>query len=346
LTNKTLTAPVIGNFQNANHNHQDASGGGSLTEQALNLSDNTTANVSNVTHGFAPKSPGDAATFLNGATTPAFAQVKDSDLSVSDVTTNNASTSAHGFEEKGTNTGVRWRKDNNTWAEVPGRLIKETVLTSGTGLTHTLRSAARLVRLRLLGGGGGGGGVSGAASSSAGAGSGSSGCYVEAWYSVNGGEDLTYTVSPGGAGGAAGNNAGSSPSADTSVILGPGTVLSATAVRGNGGSGMAAGTAVAFAAGGTKPSSVAPTGTGLLAYFMCDGQPGNHGIRLSGTVSAGAPGAPGAFGGGGAGILSNGAGNAAAANSGAGGGGAKDASNTARAGGNGGSGLIVIEEFA
>lgn len=54
--------------------------------------------------------PSDATKFLNGAATPAFALVKDSDLSTSDITTNNASTSKHGFLQKlpgGTTTFLR-----------------------------------------------------------------------------------------------------------------------------------------------------------------------------------------------------------------------------------------------
>lgn len=63
-------------------------------------SDITTNNVTSTKHGLAPKSPADATQFLNGATTNAYAQVKDSDLSTSDVTTNNASSSKHGFSPK------------------------------------------------------------------------------------------------------------------------------------------------------------------------------------------------------------------------------------------------------
>lgn len=44
--------------------------------------------------------PGDATKFLNGATVPAFAFVKDSDLSLTDVTANNVSTAKHGFTPK------------------------------------------------------------------------------------------------------------------------------------------------------------------------------------------------------------------------------------------------------
>jgi hypothetical protein len=100
LTNKTLTTPTIGSFVNATHNHTNAAGGGQLAEGALALTDITTNNVTSTAHGFAPKSPGNAAQFLNGAATPAYAAVKDSDLSISDITTNNVSISAHGFVPK------------------------------------------------------------------------------------------------------------------------------------------------------------------------------------------------------------------------------------------------------
>ncbi len=63
-------------------------------------SDTTNLNASSTTHGLSPKSPADATKFLNGAATPAYAQVKDSDLSLSDITTNNATASQHGFIKK------------------------------------------------------------------------------------------------------------------------------------------------------------------------------------------------------------------------------------------------------
>lgn len=72
----------------------------SIAESNLSTSDVTTADVTSTKHGFAPKSPADATKFLNGATTPAYAQVKDSDLSSSDVTTNNVSSTKHGFSPK------------------------------------------------------------------------------------------------------------------------------------------------------------------------------------------------------------------------------------------------------
>ena len=64
------------------------------------LSDVTNGNVTSTKHGFAPKSPADAAQFLNGAATPAFAQVTGANLSMSDVTTNNVTSTKHGFAPK------------------------------------------------------------------------------------------------------------------------------------------------------------------------------------------------------------------------------------------------------
>ncbi|HEY6766648.1 MAG TPA: hypothetical protein VI386_17955 [Candidatus Sulfotelmatobacter sp.] len=69
-------------------------------EADLSVTDITTNNVSSTAHGFAPKAPADATKFMNGAATPAYANVKDSDLAVIDVTTNNATSTAHGFAPK------------------------------------------------------------------------------------------------------------------------------------------------------------------------------------------------------------------------------------------------------
>ncbi len=72
------------------------------------FADITTGNVSSTKHGFAPKSPADATKFLNGAATPAYAQVLDSDLSTSDITTNNVSTAKHGFAPKLPNDATKY----------------------------------------------------------------------------------------------------------------------------------------------------------------------------------------------------------------------------------------------
>lgn len=71
-----------------------------IPEASLSTADTTTANVSSTKHGFAPKSPADATKFLNGAATPAYANVKDSDLATTDVTSNNVGSTKHGFAPK------------------------------------------------------------------------------------------------------------------------------------------------------------------------------------------------------------------------------------------------------
>jgi hypothetical protein len=81
---------------------------GAVTEAKQTLADNTTGNVTSSAHGYTPKAPADATKFLNGAATPAFAQVKDSDLSTSDITTNNVSTSKHGFTPKLPNDATKY----------------------------------------------------------------------------------------------------------------------------------------------------------------------------------------------------------------------------------------------
>ncbi len=124
LTNKTLTAPVIGDFTNATHNHQNAAGGGTLAEAALALTDITTNNVTSTNHGFAPKSPADATQFLNGAATPAFAAVKDSDLSTSDITTNNATASKHGFLKKLSNSATDFLDGTGNWSVPAGSVLR------------------------------------------------------------------------------------------------------------------------------------------------------------------------------------------------------------------------------
>lgn len=78
------------------------------TDALLATSDITTNNVSSTKHGFAPKSPADATKFLNGAATPAYALVKDSDLSTSNVTTNDVSIAKHGFAPKAPNDATKY----------------------------------------------------------------------------------------------------------------------------------------------------------------------------------------------------------------------------------------------
>lgn len=93
------------------------------TDANLTTSDITTNNVTSTKHGFAPKSSANAAQFLNGAATPAFAAVTEANLSVSDITTNNASTSAHGFLKKLDNTATNYMDGTGAWSAPAGSFM-------------------------------------------------------------------------------------------------------------------------------------------------------------------------------------------------------------------------------
>jgi hypothetical protein len=66
LTNKTLTTPVIADFTNAAHDHQDADDGGTLAEAALALTDVTTNDASTARHGFLKKLSNSATEYMDG----------------------------------------------------------------------------------------------------------------------------------------------------------------------------------------------------------------------------------------------------------------------------------------
>ena len=66
-----------------------------------------------------PATPSDATKFLNGAATPAFAQVKDTDLATTDVTGNNVSTTKHGFVPKAPNDVTKFLNGLGAWS-APG----------------------------------------------------------------------------------------------------------------------------------------------------------------------------------------------------------------------------------
>jgi hypothetical protein len=92
-------------------------GGVDITQGSL--TDETNNNVSSTSHGLVPKAPADDTKFLNGAATPAFALVKDSDLSTSDITTNDVSTSKHGFAPKLPNSASKYLDGTGAYS-VPG----------------------------------------------------------------------------------------------------------------------------------------------------------------------------------------------------------------------------------
>lgn len=120
------------------------------TDANLTTSDITINNVSSTKHGFAPKSPADATQYLNGATTPAYAQVKDSDLSTSDITNNNVSTSKHGFVQKLPNDQTKFLNGLGNFT-VP--LISPNVYSTSTPVTVSNTTAkTALISFTLPGG--------------------------------------------------------------------------------------------------------------------------------------------------------------------------------------------------
>lgn len=69
--------------------------------------------------GLVPPTPGDATQFLNGAATPAYAAVKDSDLATTDVTSNNVTIAKHGFAPKLPNDATKYLDGTGAYT-VPG----------------------------------------------------------------------------------------------------------------------------------------------------------------------------------------------------------------------------------
>lgn len=216
-----------------------------------------------------------------------------------------------------------------------GRYLRSSVLTSGTSFTTGMQTVSAFVR--LLGGGGAGGGAgTGAAGNSCGGAGGGSGGYAEKTFTVTPNTAYTYAIGAAGTAGAAGANPGG-VGGDTTFAVGATTV---TAKGGNGGLGMAAGTAVAAVLGG------APTAVSTNGDVNAAGGPGAPGLRFSGAAAMGGTGASSPFGGGGNSVVLQGGGNAAVGFGSGGGGGAQLNGGANTAGGAGAGGLIVVDEYA
>jgi hypothetical protein len=214
-----------------------------------------------------------------------------------------------------------------------GRLLKTTVLSSGT--VFTTQQATTLAYVRVQAAGGGGGGCTSVASAAAGAGGGGAGGYAEKLFVVTGNTPYTYAIGAAGTGvsGAAGNNGG-----DTTFAVG------ATTVTAKGGTGAPIGTAAttlvtrAGGAGGVVSTN---------GDVNSGGAPGEYGVVLitATPIVASGNGGSSLFGGGGVGIVAVGNGNNATG-FGAGGGGSATGASVARTGGNGTGGLIIVDEYA
>lgn len=145
LTNKTLTTPTIGSLTNAQHNHENAAGGGTVDEDALALTDVTTNNSSTSKHGFLKKLDNTATNFMDG--TGNWDSVKDSDLSTSDITTNNSTTTKHGFLAKLSGDSDTYMNGDGEWTTptVSGSVATDAIwdakgdLAAGTGANAASR---------------------------------------------------------------------------------------------------------------------------------------------------------------------------------------------------------------
>lgn len=86
------------------------------TDETIEVTDNTTNDVSASAHGWTPKLSDSASDFLDGKGN--WDAVSDADLEVTDVTTNNASTSAHGFLKKLDNESTHFMDGTGAWDTV------------------------------------------------------------------------------------------------------------------------------------------------------------------------------------------------------------------------------------
>lgn len=218
---------------------------------------------------------------------------------------------------------------------VPGTLIKRTVLTAGTSFTTQPNTTKALVRI-LAAGGAGGGGATVASQAAAGSGGGGGG-YAEKEWAVVGNTAYAYTIGVGGTVGAAGANPGNAGGNSTFVGPGPVTV---TALGGAGGIGMAAGTTVLAANGGSG---------GLISTngdLNGAGYPGENSTRSSGLLACSGSGGSSKFGGGGASRITQGNGLIGTAFGAGGSGGCVLNGGAATTGGAGTNGLIIVEEYA
>lgn len=87
-------------------------------------------------------SPADATMFLNGATAPAFAKVKDTDLAVTDVVGNNVSIAAHGFAPKAPNDATKYLDGTGAYSTPPsGGTAAASIYDDGTNIYLALVDA-------------------------------------------------------------------------------------------------------------------------------------------------------------------------------------------------------------
>lgn len=115
-------------------------------------------NIVNISAVSVPTPPGNATQFLNGASTPAFAQVKDSDLDIQDNTAGNAATDRHGFLRKLSNVATEFMNGAGNWATPAaasptwnnGYVAYDTSTASGTqNIAHGLGRVPVFVKISM-----------------------------------------------------------------------------------------------------------------------------------------------------------------------------------------------------
>jgi len=211
---------------------------------------------------------------------------------------------------------------------------RQVITATGAG-TYTPNAKARAVNFRAQGAGGGAGGVDGqTASDSACSTGGQGGGYVELFKAGPLAVSYSYSVGAKGAGGTAGNNAGSAGGATT--VTGTGVSISAT-----GGLGSAGVTAGPAATGGGADAQASTGGD-----INVPTRPAIRGKALAGLPVVLSNGSDSNFGSGGtAGAVAGGAGGNAVGKGSGGGGAVANAAATNYAGGSGEDGLLIIEEY-
>jgi hypothetical protein len=213
-----------------------------------------------------------------------------------------------------------------------GRLIKTTLLTTGT--SFTTGPGTNSIRIRGVGGGGGGAGCTSVASAAAAGGGGGGGGYLERLVAVTPNTAYAYTIGAAGAG--ASGALGGSGTNSTFVV-------GATTYTAKGGTGAPVATASATL-------TAYPGGAGAAVSTLGDtnttGQPGENGLILIVTpVGVSGGGGSSNFGGGGVGITAVGNGNAGGG-FGAGGSGSMTGASAVRTGGSGTAGCWIVDEYS
>lgn len=220
--------------------------------------------------------------------------------------------------------------DSKAVSAAKGSPLGVTVVSATSVVTPNAN--ATIAFIECWGAGGGGGGVSGAANSAGAGGGGGAGGYSAKW--VSGFAGSTFSIGIGASGAAGNSNAGSGGTGGSTLIS---TYISANG--GVGGAGQSASTFLLPAAAGA--GGAATTGGDINVA----GNPGQAGLRCTGTSGFGGNGAETTRGGAGAGNAADGVGGDAGANTGSGGGGAFANGATNRAGGAGGTGCAVITYY-